>query len=409
MPRPTVVARPIHDSEFDEWVRIESAAFGGVPDPDHIALERKLMPFDRIIGAFDGDRVIAAAASYPFQMTVPGGASIPVGGVTAVGVAGTDRRRGALRAMMEYQLDDARRRGEVAAILNASESSIYGRFGYGLAEQYQRVRVQTERIAFDPAPPDRTLRLITKPDAAVQLPPIFEAYRLTRAGEVARPDAWWEGVLGDVQTWKGGGKLYVVVAEPDDDDPAGGYVIYHFESRELTPFRKMIVREIVAADPDTEAALWRYCVELDLVDEVEVESQPLDAPIRWRLTDPRQLRVVWQYDFAWVRLLDLETALAARAYGADEVIVLDVDDPTRPDIAGRYRLEASSKGGSCARTDEPADLSLSVADLGALYLGGVRASTLARAGRMCEQRSGALASADAIFGWPLAPHCITRY
>ena len=148
-----ITARPIVEAEFDEWVRIESAAFGGFPDPKHIELERRLTPFDRIIGAFDGDRVVGAAASYPFEMTVPGGTSISVAGVTAVGVAGTDRRRGALRSMMEFQLDDVARRGEVAAILNASESSIYGRFGYGLAQQYQRVRLRPDRVRLDPAPP----------------------------------------------------------------------------------------------------------------------------------------------------------------------------------------------------------------------------------------------------------------
>jgi predicted acetyltransferase len=403
-----ITARPIVETEFDEWARIESAAFGGFPDPQHVELERKLLPFDRIIGAFDGDRVVGAAASYPFEMTVPGGAVIPVAGVTAVGVAGTDRRRGALRSMMTFQLDDVARRGEVAAILNASESSIYGRFGYGLAQQYQRVRLRSERIRFTPAPPERTLRLVPKEAAADALRPMFDAYRRTRAGEVARPDAWWGGVLGDVATWKGGGKIFVVTAEPTSDDP-GGYVIYELAERELSPFKKMVVRELVAATPDTESALWRYCVELDLVDEVEVEARPLDDPIRWRIEDPRQYRVVWQYDFGWVRLLDVEAALSARAYGTDAAIVLDVVDDLRPDVAARYRLLASAKGGECARTDDDADLALTVADLGALYLGGVQASTLARAGRIRELRSDALGVADRVFGWSLAPHCTTRY
>jgi predicted acetyltransferase len=310
--------------------------------------------------------------------------------------------------MMELQLDDVAGRGEVAAILNASESSIYGRFGYGLAQQYQRVRLRPDRIRFDPAPPARTLRLVPKESAAESVRKMFDAYRRTRAGEVARPDLWWEGVLGDVETWKGGGKIFVVIAEATPDDP-GGYVIYELAERELTPFKKMLVRELVAATPDTEAALWRYCVELDLVDEVEAEARPLDDPIRWRVEDPRQYEVVWQKDFGWVRLLDVERALAARAYGSDATIVLEVVDRLRPESGGRYRLDASAKGGECRRTDADADLELSVADLGALYLGGVRASTLARAGRVRALRPDALEVADGVFGWHLEPHCTTRY
>ncbi len=56
----------------------------------------------------------------------------------------------------------------------------------------------------------------------------------------------------------------------------------------------MIVRELVAATPDTEAVLWRYCTELDLVDVVDVNARPVDDPIRYRLAEPRQLEVVWQ-------------------------------------------------------------------------------------------------------------------
>jgi predicted acetyltransferase len=403
-----ITARPIEEQEYDEWVRVESAAFGGFPDPEHVELERKLMPLDRMVAAFDGERLIATAATYGFDMTVPGGQTVPVSGLTAVGALGTHRRRGGLRAMMEVQLDDSARRGEVATILNASESNIYGRFGYGLAQQYQRVRLRTERAVFDPPARRRSLRLVPQAEAVEPLQPIFDAYRLTRAGEVSRADHWWDGVVGNLETWKGGGKIFVVIAEPEDDDP-GGYVIYSLQPRELSPFKKMIVRELIASSPETEATLWQYCVELDLVDEVEVESRPLDDPIRWRLTEPRRLDVVWQYDFVWVRLLDIAGGLAARAYGTEGEIVFELRDAFRPENDGTYRLAGSPKGGECARTSAPADIELTIADLGALYLGGVKASTLAQAGRVAEARPGALDLADDLFAWPLAPHCTTRF
>ncbi len=403
-----ITTRPITEDEFDEWVRIESAAFGGFPDQPQIELERKLLPFDRMIAALDGERLVGTAASFPFEMTVPGGDTISVAGVTAVGVAGTDRRRGALRSMMQFQMEDTRRRGEPAAILNASESSIYARFGYGLAQEYQRVRIQADRAALDPEPARRSLELVPKERAAPLLHQMFDAYRRTRAGEVHRTVEWWDSILGDIQTWKGGGKIFVVVAQSEGEDP-GGYVIYELRERPLTPFKTMRVRELVASTPETEAALWRYCVELDLVDEVEIETRPLDAPIRWRLVDPRRLEVVWQMDFIWVRLLDVAASLAARAYGAEGELVLDVTDASFPDIAGRYHLIGSPKGGECRRTDADADLALSIVELGSLYLAGVRASTLARAGRIRELRPGALELADELFGWELAPHCFTRF
>jgi predicted acetyltransferase len=64
---------------------------------------------------------------------------------------------------------------------------------------------------------------------------------------------------------------------------------------------------------------------------------------------------------------------------------------------------------ACCRTDGPADLALEVAELAAAYLGGVRFSTLARAGLVSELTVGALARADALFAAVPAPFCCTGF
>ncbi|HEV2459301.1 MAG TPA: sterol carrier protein domain-containing protein, partial [Ktedonobacterales bacterium] len=60
-------------------------------------------------------------------------------------------------------------------------------------------------------------------------------------------------------------------------------------------------------------------------------------------------------------------------------------------------------------TDETADLALGVADLGAAFLGGVRFSTLAAAGRVEERSPGALARADALFAADAVPYSGTPF
>ena len=58
----------------------------------------------------------AARARSRYRMSVPGGGSVPAGGVTVVGVLPTHRRRGVLTAMMRgaaRRLPRARRRGRV--------------------------------------------------------------------------------------------------------------------------------------------------------------------------------------------------------------------------------------------------------------------------------------------------------
>jgi predicted acetyltransferase len=403
-----ITARTITDAEMERWAIVCSAAFGGLPDPAAFELESKLLPIERTLAAFADGELVGTAGDYPFEMTVCGGATIPVSGVTAVGVLGTHRRRGALKAMMAKQLDDADERGEVAAILNASESSIYGRFGYGLAQEYQALRIRTSRAEFDPAPPARRLRLVPKQESPPFLRPIFDAYRLTRPGEVSRIDDWWQSLVGDVVTWKGGGPVFVVVAEGEGDDP-GGYALYEMHETDRGPMKRTLVREFVAATAETAAALWRYLVEVDLVAVVEMQARPLDDPIRWRLAEPRQLEVVRQSDYLWVRLLDIPRALSARAYDTEGELVIAVDDPFRPELSGCYRLEGSPKGGACEPTDAAPDLAMSVSELGALYLGGMAASRLADAGRIDERQPGALHVADAMFRWNVLPFCSTRF
>ena len=108
--------------------------------------------YDRSIGAFDGDTIVATANAYSFEMTVPGG-FLSTAGVSWVGVQPSHRRRGILTNIMRRQLDDVRDRGEPLAALWASESIIYGRFGYGLAtvDETWEIRARARRLRPPPA------------------------------------------------------------------------------------------------------------------------------------------------------------------------------------------------------------------------------------------------------------------
>ena len=97
--------------------------FGHVNDLESTERFAERMPIDRVHAAWYGDRIVAGAGAFPYSMSVPGGA-IPTAGVTIVGVLPTHRRRGVLTALMRDQLEACRTRGEAAAYLWASESSI---------------------------------------------------------------------------------------------------------------------------------------------------------------------------------------------------------------------------------------------------------------------------------------------
>ncbi len=407
------------DGELARWYDVCEVPFGEHATAAGLAVERALLPLDRALAAYDGPAMVGTAASYPFQVTVPGGATLPAAGVSNVGVLATHRRRGVLRQLMHHQLDDAAARGEVLAVLNASESAIYGRFGYGSAQRVHSYRIDTHRAGFRSdamalvaeRPP---LRYVPQAEAAAVVAPIHAAYAAGRPGEVARSDAWWAAVLGADKVWKGGGDLWVVVADPRPahDDP-GGYVLFTTGEDRRHGRLRLEVRELVAARPATEAALWRLVLDVDLVDTVHAHAVPTDCLLRHWLVDPRQVQVTRDGDYLWVRLLDVAAALAARRYPSPGTIVLDVVDRFRPADAGRYQLEVDDTGAaSCARLpsgDGPADLRLDMEDLAALFLGAGRVDHLVAAGRGTELVPGAAALATALFTWPVAPMCLTRF
>lgn len=121
--------RPITDAEFPEYSRVIATVFVEPMTDEDVERWHSMTEMDRTLAAFDGDRIVGTAGAISFQLTLPGLEIVPSAGVTAVTVLPTHRRKGVLRSMMQHQLADVRERGEPLAILLASESIIYGRFG----------------------------------------------------------------------------------------------------------------------------------------------------------------------------------------------------------------------------------------------------------------------------------------
>jgi len=412
--------RPEESSFFRKSVMVPFLApFAG--DPEQVAdleLSVAKSELDRAWVVDTGDHFAGNAAIHSLNVTLPASPdrpcpTIPIAGVSAVGVHPTHRRRGFLRQLMAAIHDDARGRGEAIAGLEASESIIYGKFGYGLAADLAEYSIDSGYSAFAVPAPTLDLSLIDKDEAVEVLPGIFDRQRCTRAGEVNRSSAYWNQLLVDRPHHRGGlsARFHAVCDE--------GYILYR-AARETNVFQgdrvRITVEELRGESADVEAALWRFVLDLDLVGQVDVKRCPVDEPIRWRLADPRQLRTSSIEDRLYVRLLDTAAAFEARGYQAEGRLVLDVLPPDASDGdvdtgPGRWVLEAGPEGASCrrARAGEEADLRLGLPELGSLYMGGYPASLLAAGGRVEEVRAGALSVADALLTTRPSPRSGTPF
>lgn len=400
-----------HDN-LPELHRVVSTAFGEEVKDERVADENLTVELDRMIGVADGGDLVASAGAYSLDLTLPGGNAIPMAGVTWVGCLPSHRRRGILRQMMQHQLDDIAARGEVIAGLTASEAVIYGRFGYGVASQWVEAKLRSSGAKFLVEPEaEGRMRYVWGDETAKVIPPIFDEWCRQRPGSVNRSDGRWEAILLDRAFDRGGASAAFRVVHEDAQGRPDGYVVYRIKGGDDDGDNTVIVREVIAIDPEVEAALYRFVFNLDLSDRFVLRIQPLDSQLPWRLADQRAYHSSGLWDFLWLRVMDTPAALAARRYATDDALVLDIVDPFRPDgaAAGRFRLEGGPDGATCVpEKSADADLTLSVEALGSAYLGGVRWSTLAAAGRATGTPE-VMKRADAMFTSTPLPFCNTGF
>jgi predicted acetyltransferase len=399
----TFEVRPCRDlAEYDGAFMAIAQYFGNEPDPGRAERFSALLPIDRMHAAWEDGDIVGGAGAFPFELSVPGGA-LQCAGTTVVGVAPTHRRRGVLRSMMRAHLDDAHERGEPLAALWASEETIYGRFGYGVAGFAGEVQIPKEYVDFvAPRDPTGRLRIVERDEALEAFPPVWEALARDRPGVFTRSRDWWElRTLADPPDRRNGAGPKRFVLLERDGAPAAYAIYRHKMDWEAGVSKgKVVVAEAVGAAPEAVAEIWRYLLDIDWVATIESFLLPPDHALFFVLASPRRMRYR-SGDGLWVRLLDVGAALSGRTYPEDGEVVFDVRDTFCQWNEGRWRLA----GGAAERTDAEADLALDVSALGAAYLGGMRFAQLAQGGRVEELKPGAIERADGIFRHGLHPWC----
>jgi predicted acetyltransferase len=397
--------RPIISDELPRYHRAMEGSFGSHVNEQGLEHMRRTVVLDRALGAFDGTLLIGTAEVWPFRLTTPGG-EVALAGVTGVGVLPTHRRRGVLTALMRRQLDDVRDLGEPMAGLFASEGSIYGRFGYGVATHSCRLEVERDRARFVHEVEDPGRVVLAERDAAMlAMPEVYDRLRVRRAGLVDRPERVWLDKYRDAEDHRhGASALFFVLHEAGGR--VDGYVSYRIKRdwADGVPNASVFVEELIAENLPAYAALWRFCFGIDLTTRAAAWGRPVDEPLLLMVTEPRRLRFRVG-DGLYLRILDVPASLAGRRYGAEGRLVFEVSDPFCPWVEGRYELTGGPDGAECRPTDADPDVRLSVVDLSAAYLGGVGFRALDRAGRVDEDSPGALARADAMFATDPAPWC----
>ena len=387
--------RPVTPDEFESWLRAESRAHSNRLDHEPEEL-RPHFDLARSIGVFEGSNIIGGCQAHRLEMSIPGGASA-VAGVANVAVQPTHTRQGVMSRMMQRQMNDIHEWGEPLAVLFASESAIYGRFGYGVGTVHESWQIDRPYNAYARKYESPGRIVFVDPDDAVkELPEVYRRGTAGRPGVFPKPPYKWEEEAGSpdarepqprVRGRGRGGLFYAAYVE---DGRIDGYAIY----RSNRP--TIMVTELMAASREAAAALWRFCFDLDLMSVTEAIKRPLDDPLPLMLLDPRRLQRTVR-DGVWLRVVDARAALEQRSYADAGRLTLEVRDDLCPWNNGCFELEGGPEGATCRATDSSPDLTIDVSGLASAYLGTVGFTILAGAGRADEHTPGALHRADRMF------------
>ena len=402
-----ITIRPVTQDEYPAFVTAFMEGFSeDLPSETFPDLFGRMLPAERTLAAFDGNDIVGTFGGFDLDLTVPGGSTLRMEGTTVVTVFPTHRRQGLLKRMMDVHLDNAARAGFPLAGLWASETDIYGRFGYGIAAYNNNVEFNGTEIAFRPEAPVGRVRRITLDEAKESLPAVFDRVRTTRPGMYARSADWWDADVFPDEEWMRHGrtkKRYIVHDGPDGVD---GYVIYRQKSDEAAAHANgsVAVIEMISESPEANASLWSFLASIDGCPNVRRWNTPIDDPLQSMVREPRRVRKTAIYDNLWVRILDVEAALSGRTYEEDGEITFSITDRFRPSTEGTYRLTVVDGVGTCESSDDPADLDMEIDVLGALLLGGADAHAYYAAGRITGD-STAVAVLHRTMRTVVAPWC----
>ncbi len=431
--RMVLIARsPNSEEEVRAHRTVIDTAFGDIPgEPDQTLIDQhqamieeahtvavvKQADEEAVGEVGEKDEIIGGLFGAEFYLTLPGGNQVSAVGLAGVGINPARVGRGGLGVMMEEHLRRSVDRGLAASTLWASESGLYGRFGYGPATTMAIHELRSGAAEFTrPMDDAGHSDLIFDPVEAHRL--VAEVYAKMSTlvpGTTSRSEAWWEVVLTNSDGWLATGPRLTLVHWNAAGDP-DGYAFYKL----VEPHGGdswicdglVSVREFVGLDIEAERALLAFLMRIPLCRRVRLDMSPVDSLLRHQLADQRQFHQIEAHDGLWLRPLNVARLLTERSYETSGEVSIEIDDPLFEDQRGPWLLSvtgdsAGERRATVTRT-KTADLVLTPGQLGATVLGNTRVNELTDAG-LIEGDNEAVAELDRLMLARRKPFAFSKF
>lgn len=385
--------RALREDDLERAWELDRESFRVSPDQR----ERFLRLHDpaRMVGAFDGGRLVAMVGAHAFGQHF-GGRPVPMAGVASVAVVPDRRGEGLAGELLAVAIRDARARGEGIASLFPATTSLYRRAGFEVAGHFAWRKVAPERLLAAPRPEGARVR---PADLSRDVPAIrgcYDRVAPTVNGFLDRGERWWARRVGD---WR---DQRLFVAE-DGRGALRGYVAYVPFAGEASalggPFG-ISVTECVAEERDAALALWRLVGSWGTQADRVILRGGTDDPLLLLLPEQAFETLA---ELRWMtRVVDAPRAVAERGFpaGLAVEVAFALRDDTVPENAGSWTLAVKDGRGTLERAADAA-LALDVGAFSSLYTGWATCAGLARAGRLRGGSAAERAALDAAFAGPL--------
>lgn len=296
------------------------------------------------------EKPVATFASWAGTIN-PGHGLAATNFITDVTVQASHRRRGLMNALMSTDLAEARERGDVFAVLTATDARLYGRFGFGVTATARRLEIEsgpkfqlrTEPVGHSVfADPSRIIELRRE---------IFEKFHAQQFWSVGRANHYWTANFDwDTQqpVSHRGAVHFDEHGEPD------ATLVFAVEKDSLQ------ILDLVGTSTGAEIELLRLLAHGEGHEKI-VWGRCHDPrhPLPWALEDSRVVNTTKESDTVWVRVLNVARALELRAFDQDGSITLDIRD--RQDFCtGTYRIDVENGRARAEKTSDAADVSINV-------------------------------------------------
>jgi predicted acetyltransferase len=376
------VAAPKDVEEMKAFVPVHRRSY--LMSPDDANAWAEWVPFENFRIAKRNGKAIGGMTLVPMGQWF-GGRSVPMTGISSVGISPEERATGGGTTFMKVVLEELLAAGVPISSLYPATQTIYRRCGYELAGDYIRYRVNTDEIDVR----DRTLEveLTTERDAIVAL--YNERARRT-AGNLDRTPHMWDRIFDPYKT--DGADAYLVNGASGPE----GYVTYTRESS--ASVRAHMNATLVALTPAAARRILTFAVDHKSFIETFNWTGPAAEPFTFFLAEPRRkVQMSWPW---MLRIVDVRSALTERGYPSSVEAELDlrVIDDVLPSNGGNFVLRVSG-GKADVQTGGKGSMKIDVRGLASLFTGYMSAHELLATGYI-EATDAELARATSIFAGP---------